>query len=477
MVTRTALTSRGQLRHGHPMTPHDYAYGGGELNWHAADTYHAEAPDIHTTHSAYTEPNWTMRGEHWELTPERRDALIRDAEASHNRKRSAAEAVAASSLARPPTPATDLVERIDNAEKLTILAHRAAGDATNKARLVDERVDSVEASLSTTKHELSLSAARVRELDTRITKLEETPKAQTLHIYNHVTDTHTTSERHHFMFPLLLKYAKSLPPERRNIWISGPAGGGKTSAVEQVAKVLGLEFRFNGAIDTGYKLTGYMTPTGEYVSTHFRYIYENGGVYLLDEIDASNPNAVLELNAPLANGWAPFPDKMVKRHLNAYIFAGGNTWGFGGDANYVGRFKQDAAFLNRFVKVYWPYDPTFERVLAGDDEWVDVVQAVRAAAVAHQAKIVVSPRSSILGADLIRGGLTPREVVDGVFGDLRNTTNWNEIGKAAEAYALKPHTTLHTAREKLITAIPAEPRVTAAKLPTLDMSNMRVYSR
>src|SRR5690606_7558053 len=92
-----------------------------------------------------------------------------------------------------------------------------------------------------------------------------------------------------------------------NVWLAGPAGSGKTTAAEQVAKALKLKFYFNGAIDTEYKLSGFVDAHGRIVSTAFREAYTNGGVYLFDEVDASLPSATLAFNAALANGQCDFP--------------------------------------------------------------------------------------------------------------------------------------------------------------------------
>jgi cobaltochelatase CobS len=76
------------------------------------------------------------------------------------------------------------------------------------------------------------------------------------------------------------------------------------------------------------------------------------------------PGALLAFNAALANGVAAFPDGSIKRHPETVIIAAANTWGFGGDANYIGRAKLDAAFLDRFVTLAWGYDEDLERTIA-----------------------------------------------------------------------------------------------------------------
>lgn len=172
----------------------------------------------------------------------------------------------------------------------------------------------------------------------------------------------------HQAFDKLVMLASALNNEDKNIWLTGPAGSGKTTAARKLTSALNYdedsEFEFNGAIDTEYKLSGFVDAKGRVVSTAFRRIWENGGVYLFDECDASMPGALLAFNAALANGYAAFPDGTIKRHDKTVVVAAANTWGFGGDANYVGRAKLDAAFLDRFVTLTWNYDETLERKIA-----------------------------------------------------------------------------------------------------------------
>src|SRR4029077_13513437 len=144
------------------------------------------------------------------------------------------------------------------------------------------------------------------------------------------------------------------------VWIAGPAGSGKTTLAESCAKALNLAFFFNGAIDSPYKLAGFIDAQGRIIRPAFRQAYENGGVYLFDEVDASMPSAVLASNASMRNGEYDFPDGTIDRHKDFYCFAAANTFGLGASDDYVGRMKQDAAFLDRFPSIYLDYDETLE---------------------------------------------------------------------------------------------------------------------
>lgn len=122
------------------------------------------------------------------------------------------------------------------------------------------------------------------------------------------------------------------------------------------------------------------------------------------------------------------------------VLAAANTWGFGGDAKYIGRAKLDAAFLDRFVTLSWGYDENLERTLAGNDEWVTVVQKVRAEAIRLGAEIVVSPRASIKGAQMLSADMPRADVVEAVFGRYRSHSAWAAVGRAAEDFSRQGNT-------------------------------------
>lgn len=218
-----------------------------------------------------------------------------------------------------------------------------------------------------------------------------------------------------------------------NVWLVGPAGSGKTTAAEFAAKALGRRFYFNGAIDSEYKLLGFVDAGGKVISRPFREAWEQGGVYLFDEVDASLPSALLAFNAALANGVCDFPDACIPKHPDFVCIAGGNVWN-GATSEYCGRMKQDAAFLDRFVQLEWSYDEALEVEIAtcaavsiakangGDEkaamvaatEWTDYVQAMRKRAKDHGIKIVISPRASMNGAKLLAAGKLSLERVQSV---------------------------------------------------------------
>lgn len=188
------------------------------------------------------------------------------------------------------------------------------------------------------------------------------------------------------------------------VYMVGPSGSGKTHAAEAVAKGLGLEFHCQSVSQqtTVSYLLGYMDANGRYITSEFRKAYEHGGLYLLDEIDAGNPNVLCVLNAALANDICAFPDGMIKRHDDFRLIAAANTYGRGADRQYVGRMQLDAATLNRFATLVWDYDEALERTFTDNQAWCSYVQAIRRAAAELQLRVVISPRATIFGSVLLK---------------------------------------------------------------------------
>jgi len=195
-----------------------------------------------------------------------------------------------------------------------------------------------------------------------------------------------------------------------HVMIVGPAGSGKTTLCEQLAELMGLSFYFNGSIQQEYKLIGFKDANGKYHSTPFRQAFENGGLYLFDEIDASHPNTMSAFNAALANGIMDFPDKTVRAHKDFKVIAAANTFGTGRDRLYVGRNQLDAATLDRFINITLDYDTELEATLTDNGAWCEYVQAFRAEVNKQSIRHVVSTRAIIAGAKLLAAGMKPQQV-------------------------------------------------------------------
>lgn len=194
----------------------------------------------------------------------------------------------------------------------------------------------------------------------------------------------------------------------------GPAGGGKTTCVEKVAEMLNLKFYpvSVGPQTTKSDLLGFIDAAGNYHTTPLRLAFENGGLLLLDEVDAANAGVLTVINSMLANGYCSFPDGIIQKHENFRCICACNTYGRGADRQYVGRNQLDAATLDRFAVVDFDYDEDLERQIAGNDEWVQTVQKLRRNAFNLKMRVVISPRASIFGARMLAAGMKPQDVAE-----------------------------------------------------------------
>lgn len=196
----------------------------------------------------------------------------------------------------------------------------------------------------------------------------------------------------HEMFEPILKLTKLNIP----CFLTGPAGTGKSVICQQVAKALNLDFYFSNAVTQEYKITGFTDANGVYHETPFYKAFKNGGLFFLDEMDASIPDVLVILNAAIANRKMDFPAPIgnVDAHTDFRVIAAGNTFGTGADAQYVGRFQLDMATLNRFSVVQVGYSPDIEMLMAnGNEELLEFSRCFRAAVNKAGIRMVVSYRN------------------------------------------------------------------------------------
>ncbi len=209
----------------------------------------------------------------------------------------------------------------------------------------------------------------------------------------------------------------------QNILLVGPAGTGKTTLGLQVAEALGLSFASvscSAGMSEGV-LLGRLLPTGEggrfeYSEAPFIHQYENGGVFVLDEVDAADANVLLVLNSALANGHLDVPNRLqsptARRHKDFILIAVANTYGTGADRMYVGRNQLDAAFLSRFAGcvVDVGYDKDLERTLAANilgeqaQSWLGQVWTMREQLESLKIRRVWGTREMLHGAKFVKQG-------------------------------------------------------------------------
>lgn len=195
----------------------------------------------------------------------------------------------------------------------------------------------------------------------------------------------------HEKFETVVKFVSNNEP----VFLSGPAGCGKNFLCKQAAAALGLDFYFSNAITQEYKLTGFTDAMGKYQETQFYKAFTKGGLFMLDEVDASIPDVLIILNAAIANGYFDFPAPIgyQKAHPNFRVIAAGNTTGHGSSYEYAGRNQLDGASLDRFALVEIDYDRSIEDGLAGDKDIADFCREFRAVSADNGVDIIVSYRA------------------------------------------------------------------------------------
>lgn len=230
--------------------------------------------------------------------------------------------------------------------------------------------------------------------------------------------TRTASGHAHPKLATLLRIVSSRQTNgfAPNVFLVGPTSSGKTHASNQTADTLDRPFYAHGGMEMVHELMGFIDGTGRYHRTGFRDAFENGGVVLLDELDSWSQSCTLALNAALANGYAAFPDGMIKRHPDSIVIGAGNTHGTGATAEFVGRNRLDQAFLSRFpVKIVWDNDPALEINTTGNPDFARMVQAARERARAKGLKHLIDSRHMSAGAALIAQGFTMQEAAELTF--------------------------------------------------------------
>lgn len=219
------------------------------------------------------------------------------------------------------------------------------------------------------------------------------------------------------------------------VFLTGPAGSGKNHVLEQVAWDLDLEFYFTNSVQQEYKLTGFIDAGGKYHETEFYKAFKNGGLFFLDEMDASIPEVLVLLNAAIANGYFEFPSGRINANEKFRVVAAGNTVGQGADELYVGRLQLDQATLDRFVIIEFDYDENIELDISkGNHELVLFIHDLREQSKLKGISTTFSYRCISMVTKLERGSLELEKILKisvfkGLDKDTINTFDVNGTDK------------------------------------------------
>lgn len=167
----------------------------------------------------------------------------------------------------------------------------------------------------------------------------------------------------------------------RNIYLWGPAGTGKSYMAKQIADALGLPFYSETTLQDPFDLKGFKDASGRYQETQFYKAVKGGGVFNLDEGDATAADVFVVVNTLLANGYFSFPNgERLDVHPDFHFICTANTCGLGATQEYNGRFKMDESTRDRFSFIYVAPDKEIEMEMAGNDaEIIEFAYGVRKA--------------------------------------------------------------------------------------------------
>lgn len=172
-----------------------------------------------------------------------------------------------------------------------------------------------------------------------------------------------------------------LYPQGTALWLTGPTGCGKTSAVMQVASRLNwpvidltLSNRFEFSDMKGqWGLTqeaGQSSPTMKYIHNALPMAMQNGWILVMNEADLASPGELSALNDVIEGRSlliAENKGQVIKPHPMFRLIVTGNSNGAGDDTGlYQGVQQQNVAAMDRYrmLKVSYPSQGVEEGILA-----------------------------------------------------------------------------------------------------------------
>lgn len=239
----------------------------------------------------------------------------------------------------------------------------------------------------------SEAAAEVESLKKQI---EEAKKVGSGSVINVVVDGKKTTTKTAAVLDPNFENILHLVAAHENVYLYGPAGSGKNTIAEQIAEALGVEFYYQNTLVTKFDVSGYKNAQGEYEETPFYKAWKNGGLFFADELDNSTAEAIIALNAALANGYYTFPNsgEKVAKNPNFYCIAAGNTNGQGATEEYCGRYQMDESSRDRFAFIEIGYNKKVEESICnGHLDILEFVRDLRSVTKSLQIKLICGYRA------------------------------------------------------------------------------------
>lgn len=218
-----------------------------------------------------------------------------------------------------------------------------------------------------------------------------------------------------------------------NLYLTGPAGCGKSEAARQLASSLGLPYFLSAGAESKRDFFGYTRArNGEtyFVPGKATAAATDGGLLHIDEADSLDPGIALALN-PILNplqdnkhiDLPEHPDGGIQVSDKFRAIACGNTNGRALSRNYAGTQVQNGAFMSRFVILPVDYERAIEEKLlhryglnGTTDKLLDKAYKIRASIKSNMMSIDLATRDLMAMAKLIAAGVFTHEESWQVFG-------------------------------------------------------------
>ena len=246
----------------------------------------------------------------------------------------------------------------------------------------------------------------------------------------------------HKQFEMLLKLVSTGKP----ILMKGESGTAKSHNAQAVATALERDFYSMsvGEQSTKSDLLGFIDANGNYRNTAFRKAFEMGGVFLLDEIDAGNPNVLLAINTGISNGFIDFPDCQITAHKDFSLITTANTFGRGANMQYSGRNKLDLASVNRFIPIVWELDEDIEEALVNNPQWLKVIRKARKIAESDLDEVLLGMRNAMYGSAMLAQGIDFEDVFKMAVLNGLSEDDAQTLSKAKSVWKTKKKTEVET---------------------------------
>lgn len=289
------------------------------------------------------------------------------------------------------------------------------------------------------------AAAKIDDLTTQVEELKNKPTG-TGNVINITIDGNTTKTEVKGILNPKFETIVTFLSVGEHVYLYGPAGSGKNVLCEQVAKALNAEFFYLNTLYTKYDITGFMDATGKFIETvAYKFLKSAKGVLMLDEIDNSQAEALIPINALLANGYLTFANgETLYLDENHKIIAAGNTNGQGATEEYNGRYKMDESTRDRFAFFFIDYDAAVEEAIVGNKKDIlSFIYDLRTICKDSQISIILGYRAinklvkfdnmnidlaTIIDTCILKG--MEQDTINEIASRLDNSTKWHKAFKS-----------------------------------------------